>query len=147
MLEPVLEWFLTLDMPSAGAGFLVGALTGAAGTYLGDRYTDVRRAREARRDQDAQWLDIQRRFPAVIEEMRTDFSGPDGSTVRAFFVKSSTTSIGFVSEPAFEYHTDKHADILAAVRLLEQRGYVSDVTPGSTPMYRVHECLVDRLRS
>ena len=147
MLEAALEWFLALDVPSAGAGFLAGALTGAAGTYLADRYTDVRRAQETRRELDAQWRDIQRRFPAVIEEMRTDFAGPDGSTVRAFFVKSSTTSLGFTSEPAFEYHTDKHPSILAAVRLLEQRGYVSDVTSSSTPMYRVHERLVDRLRS
>jgi hypothetical protein len=136
---------LEIDWISAALGFIGGAFTGAAGQYIADRFTDSRRTREATREQDRVWRDIERRFPSVIAEMRADFNGLDGRTVRAFFLKPSNTAMGFTSEPAFEYHTDKHPDVIPAVRMLEQRGYVSDVTPGSTPMYRVDESLVDRL--
>ena len=53
--------------------------------------------------------------------------------------------MGFVSEPCFEYHTDKHADLRPALLLLSEHGFIADITPGNTPMYRVREKLVDRL--
>lgn len=135
-----------MDLFSLAVGFVTGAFTGAAGNYLADKYTDDRRERRAAKQRARTWREIESRFPAVISEMREDFSRPEAKVVRAFFVKSSNTSIGFTSEPCFEYHTDKHPDIRAAVLLLEQHQYVTDITPGNCPMYRVHESLVDQLQ-
>lgn len=76
--------------------------------------------------------------------MKADYSNPEHRSVRAFFLKTSNTLLGSTSEPAFEYHTDKHPNALAAVLMLEQHGYVSKL-PAGCPMYRIHEKLVDRL--
>lgn len=134
-----------MDMFSLAVGFLTGAFTGAAGNYLADKYTDVRRKKNLAREQTKLWQDIERRYPEIIAEMRADFSGTEGKAVRAFFVKPSNIVIGFTSEPCFEYHTDKHPEIGAAVLLLAQHGFITDITSGNCPMYRVHEHLVDRL--
>ena len=136
-----------MDIFSLAVGFLVGAATGAAGNYLADKYTDVRREKKAAQEHSKLWRDIETRFPEIVAEMRTDFASPEGQGVRAFFVKESNTLIAFTSEPCFEYHTDKHPNLRAAVLLLAHHGFVSDITPGNTPMYRVHESLVDQLAS
>jgi hypothetical protein len=134
-----------MDVISLAVGFLVGAITGATGNYLADKYTDVRREKKALKKQAALWQDVERRFPAVISEMREAFADPDSKGIRAFFVKDSRSMIGFLSEPCFEFHTDKHPDLQAAVLHLERLGLISDITPGNCPMYRVHEELVDWL--
>ena len=134
-----------MDIVSVILGFLIGTATGAAGQYFADKYTDQRREKRATQEQDRLWHDIEQRFPAVIGEMRSDFSPQDNRYVRVFFVKESNTTLGFVSEPCFEYHTDKHPDLGAAIALLEQHGFITDITPGNCPMYRVHEKLVDAL--
>ena len=134
-----------MDIFSLAVGFLVGAITGAAGNYLADKYTDVRRDKKAAKKQAELWRDAERRFPAVIFEMRAAFADPDSKGIRAFFVKDSRTMIGFLSEPCFEFHTGKHPDLQAAVLHLERLGLISDITLGNCPMYRVHEELVDWL--
>lgn len=136
-----------MDAISTIVGFLIGIATGAAGQYFADKYTDMRREKKQKRDEKRLWQDIEGRFPTVIAEMRADFSPEDNRHVRAFFVKTSRSSLGFVSEPAFEYHTDKHPDLRAAIAYLEQHGFITDITPGKFPMYRVQEKLVDALLS
>ncbi|WP_077531135.1 hypothetical protein [Vreelandella utahensis] len=126
-------------------GFVVGTLTGASGQYFAAKYTDKRRAKEASSAQQAQWAEIERRFPAIIEEMKEDVRDSELRSVREFFVKSSRTSINR-DEPCFEYHTDVHSDLGAAVRHLEELGYIEDITAKNCPMYRMKEHFVDKLR-
>lgn len=61
-----------MDWPSVLVGFLVGALTGAAGSYFGQRFTDQRYRYEAKKEFDQIWLDIKCRFPEAIQEMVED---------------------------------------------------------------------------
>lgn len=65
--------------------------------------------------------------------------------MREFFVKNSRTTINR-DELCFEYHTDVHSDIGAAIRYLKELGYIEDITPGNCPMYRMREHFVDLLR-
>lgn len=134
-----------MDILSLSVGFLVGAATGAAGNYFADKYTDVRRDKKLAKEQGKLWRDIETRFPAVIADMRQAFTSPEGKNIRAFFVKDSKTMIGFLSEPCFEFHTDEHPDLNAAVLHLARNEFITDITPGNCPMYRVHEKLIDWL--
>ncbi|WP_111643425.1 hypothetical protein [Marinimicrobium alkaliphilum] len=134
-----------MDILSLAIGFLVGSFTGAAGTYLGNKYTDKRREAEVAHYIDEEWEDVKRRFPKIIDEIIEDSNHPDFKSVRKFFVCESTWSIS-KSEPSFEYHTDKHPDLSAAIAHLEELGYIEDITPGNCPMYRIRERFVDKLR-
>lgn len=135
-----------MDPLTLTVGFVVGAFTGAAGQYLGTKYTDKRRSKEASSLEDSQWADVERRFPAVIAEMKEDVKAPALQSVREFFVKCSGSIINR-NEPYFEYHTDKHSDLTAAIRYLEELGYVEDITSSNCPMFRMKESFIDRLRS
>ena len=135
-----------MDIFSLALGFVLGAITGAAGHYFGQKYTDKRRSKEFASARDAEWDDLERRFPAVIAEMKTDVKKPESSSVREFFVTSTRATINR-QEPAFLYHTDVHPDLNAAVAHLEELGYIVDITPGNCPMYRMTEDFVDKLRS
>ena len=134
-----------MDGFSLLVGFVVGSATGAAGGYFAEQFTDVRRKKKEIKEKELLWQEIESRFAELINEMRVDFSDPEHRNTRAFFVKSSKTSIGMLSEPCFEYHTDKIDNLLAAVLFLEREGFISDITPGNCPMYRMHEHFVDRL--
>ena len=65
-----------MDWMSIAVGFVAGAFTGAAGTYLADRFTDYRRGRDASRAANQIWKDIESKFSAIIAEMRGDFTNP-----------------------------------------------------------------------
>lgn len=134
-----------MDLISLAVGFLVGTATGAAASYFADKFTDERREKKTIKDADRTWRDIEKRFPALIAEMRQDFSEPANRHVRAFFVKSSNSVLGGSSEPHFEYHTDKHPDIRAVIATLEEHGLIANITRGNCPMYRISEKLADQL--
>lgn len=134
-----------MDPLSLLIGFLVGAFTGAAGAYLADKYTDKRRTKELKTKEDELWEEVLNRFPQLITEMAKDFKNPDNSGVRKFFVKSSTTTVNS-GERSFEYHTDVHPNIGAAMFYLADIGYIEDITSGNCPIYRMYEHFVDRLK-
>ena len=135
-----------MDIFSLAVGFVVGAITGAAGHYLGEKYTDKRRSKELVSALDKEWADLERRFPEIIAEMKEDVKKPEFATVRQFFVKSSRTTV-ILSEPSFEYHTDVHLDLAPAIAYLEELWHIVNVTSGNCPKYRMREQFVDKLRN
>ncbi len=134
-----------MDLFTLAVGFVVGTFTGAGGQYMAAKYTDRRRSKEASSAQRAQWAEVEKRFPAIIEEMKEDAKNSELQSVREFFVKSSRTTVNR-DEPFFAYHTDVHSDIGAAIRYLEELGYIEDITPANCPMYRMREHFIDQLR-
>lgn len=117
-------------------GFLIGTATGAAGTYYSEVFTEKRLEKKRAKDEKRVWADVQRRFPAIIAEMKEDVGRPENANVRDFYLKSSGSTVSSTT-PAFEYHTDKHADLLQAIAHLEELGYIENVTMANVPMYRM----------
>ncbi|GHF97274.1 hypothetical protein [Thalassotalea marina] len=134
-----------MDLVSVGIGFLGGIFTGAAGTYFGNKYTDIRRNKEARKAEMKLWKELELKFPLLIQEMKDDFASAENHGVRKFFVKTKHTVVNR-SEPSFEYHTDVHSDLSAAMLYLEDLGLIEDITPANCPMYRFKERFVDYLK-
>lgn len=135
-----------MDLFSLAVGFVVGAFTSAAGQYLGTKYTDIRKSKEASDAKRLQWIEVEKRFPAIISEMKEDAKRTDARSVREFFVTSSRSMVNRKGS-YFAYHTDIHSDLSAAVRYLEELGYVEDISSGNTPLYRMKEHFVDLLRN
>ncbi len=134
-----------MDFISVGVGFLGGIFTGAAGTYFGNKYTDVRREKEAKKLEIKLWKELELKFPNIIQEMKDDFGRHGNQEIRKFFVKRKGSMV-HSSEPSLEYHTDVHLDLTAALLHLEDLGLIEDITPGNCPMYRFKETFVDYLK-
>ena len=128
--------------------FLVGALTGAAGQYLGDKYSDRRREKEAARRTLKSFRQIAAKMPALLREMRDDLLNDSTDTVREFFVlPNKRVSLGGSTKRRFTYFESEHEGLREKLDLLEQEGFIVDVTPNNTPLYRMNEHFVSFLRT
>lgn len=135
-----------MDYLSLAVGFVVGAFTGAAGTYFGNKYTDRRRESEARSNAVKEFEYLRVKFPKLVDEMTIDVSKPEFSGVRIFFVKTKNTILN-TREPHFVYFTDDHDDLSAALSVMVDFGYIQDITPGNCPKYRFYEHFYHMLRN
>ncbi|KPZ65264.1 hypothetical protein AN394_04213 [Pseudoalteromonas sp. P1-26] len=135
-----------MDIFSLAVGFVVGGFTGAAGTFYGNMFTDQRREQEKTDAERVQWETLKRKFPAIIQEMTKDVNNPEFAGVRTFFVKSSRSAVNS-SEPYFEYHTDVHLDLQAAILYMQDIGYIQDITPKNCPKFRFYEHFYELLKN
>jgi hypothetical protein len=125
--------------------FLVGALTGATGSYLADRFTDQRRRQEKHRESNEAFGRIRATMPELIADIKNDLADPDNRTVREFFVAPSRSVTINSSQTRLIYYETDHPDLRGKVNILASSGYVSDVTTGSIPIFRMTEDFVARV--
>jgi hypothetical protein len=86
----------------------------------------------------SQFLEIKRRMPGLIEEIKSDLE--EDSLVREFFVlKHKGLRLGMTSKKRFIYYEDDHENLRGMLDILENCGYLVDVTPGNAPIYRMTE--------
>ncbi|MFO0838364.1 MAG: hypothetical protein U1D55_07520 [Phycisphaerae bacterium] len=87
-------------------------------------------------------------MPALIAEIKSDLAGEDGQVVREFFViERRSIAMGGSSKPRFAYYVEDHPQLHGQLEILENRGYIIDVTPGNTPVFRMTEEFVDLVRT
>jgi hypothetical protein len=139
-------WAMTFDLTSTLVGFLVGAATGAAGTYLANKYTDRRREKEADTHVKRRFLAVKEQMPELIAEMKSDLAGDGNSHIREFFVlPNKRVRLGGSEKPRFIYYEDQHENLRGKLDVLENEGYIMDVTPKNTPIFRMSEEFVELL--
>lgn len=88
-------------------------------------------------------------LPKLISEMRSYLLGPQAEFVREFFVlPNRSVPLGVSSKPRFIYYEDEHQNLRGQLDVLEEHGFVVNVTPvgNRTPIYRMTERLVTQLR-
>jgi hypothetical protein len=122
--------------------FLVGALTGAAGAYLGAKFTDRRREAEAKKKEREQFARVRNQMPKLIAEMKNDLSDPETRYVREFLITDGRI-IPNPSAPCFHYKENEHEGLRGKAHILENIGFIIDVTHGSLPRYRMTEAFVN----
>ncbi len=131
---------------SALCGFLLGTLSGVAGGYLANKYTDKRREKEAAYSEKNRFLAIKDHMPKLIAEIQRDFSDEAAANVREFFVlRNKKEIIGIITKRRFAYYENQHKNLLGQLDILQNEGYVVDVTEKNVPIYRMSEEFVQLL--
>lgn len=120
--------------------FLAGALTGASGKYLADKFTDQRRRQEGKSEAQNIFDSVEKQIPELIKEIKEDFKKLDCSLMREFYILPNDRVI-FNSDGkmCLFYYEDRHNHLLQKIKILENNGYVYDVTETNTPKYRITE--------
>jgi len=137
---------MAFDLVSTLVGFFVGAATGAVGSYFANKYTDRRHEKEAGRYAKQQFRAIRKQMPQLIAEMKSDLAGDGNAHVREFFVlPNERVHLGRSEKPRFVYYEDQHDNLRGKLDILENAGYIIDVTPGNTPIFRMSEGFVGLL--
>lgn len=93
------------------------------------------------RDDDTSMLStfsyLQGLMPDLLAEMATDLRGDKTHVVREFVVLPSRRVIFNSAKPRFAYYEEEHEGLRNKIDLLEEHGFVVDVTPEQTPVYRM----------
>jgi hypothetical protein len=136
-----------MEFLSLAIGFLAGTATGAAGSYFGLKYTDERRKKEAAKDLVSDFNSLWDAHPDLLTEMKQDLENSQYKFHREFFVLKSTWSFNHKG-PFLAYYLDKHQALDQQIRILEERGYVRNVTvPGkNVEKYLFDETFVKLLK-
>ena len=132
------------DVLSHSIAFLSGALTGAAGKYLADKFTDQRHRQEEQAARDRRWAKIRAAMPALLDEMKEDLTKQP--LVREFVVLEHE-GLGFAMGKGplrFRYFEEKHPNLRGLLAILENAEYIYDVSP-VPPIYRMTEAFVEQV--
>lgn len=124
--------------------FVLGAFTGAAGKYLADKYTDKRRSKEKETGNRKIFLNIAEKMPDLIKEMQDDLSKPECMVIRKFYIlPNDRVLFNSGGERCLFYYEDQHENLTHKIKLLENNGFVCDVTHTNTPKYRMIEEFIE----
>ncbi len=121
------------------ATFLVGVATGAAGNYFATKYTDQRREKARKRKSKEAFIKVKDQMPELIAKMKADFTKYKNASIREFVVLPSDRVVFNSQQPRFHYFENQHQNLKGKVDVLENHGYVSDVTVSNAPIYRITE--------
>jgi hypothetical protein len=88
---------------------------------------------------DNRFAAILRQMPKLIAEMKKDLFTEEGKHVREFFVMSRRHVLGGSEKPRFCYYEEDHDNLRGQIDILENQGYLTDVTPKNVPIYRMSE--------
>ena len=132
--------------------FLLGTAVGAAGQYFASRFTDQRRRQEARRESKKQFLKVKTTIPKLIAEMHEDLTKPENDTIRHFLVLATTPDVppsggGRGARYCLAYYEDAHENLKGKITILENHGYVFDVTTGNASKYQLTEEFIELVRN
>lgn len=94
---------------------------------------------------DQTFAEIAEQMPELLAEMKRDLQTEEGKFVREFFVLERSHCLGGSEKPRFIYYEDDHPNLRGKLDILENHGYVIDVTPKNAPIYRMTEEFVRQI--
>lgn len=138
-------------MTSELIAFIIGTAVGASGQYFASKFTDQRRRQEAKRETRDRFKQVRAAIPKLLAEMHDDYMKPENAVLRELFVLPNRHVImgsgGGGPRTTLAYYEDDHNNLRDQFRILENNGYVYDVTSGKVPKYQVTEEFVELVRN
>jgi hypothetical protein len=94
------------------------------------------------RSNEAAFLKVKASMPELIAEMKEDLSREGDEVIREFFIVSKRWALT-VGDPSFIYYFEDHPNLQGKLHILENYGFVIDVTPGNAKKYRMTEEFIE----
>lgn len=126
--------------------FVVGTAVGAAGQYMADRFTDQRRKQEINRESDRKFKVTLKAMPKLLSEMKADLIKHETEVVREFVLLQNRRVMFNSDRTRFVYYHSVHADLENQVAMLVEHGYIRKISITQTPIYRMTEDFVQRVK-
>ncbi|MDO6428661.1 hypothetical protein Q4489_16745 [Thalassotalea sp. 1_MG-2023] len=137
-----------MDYMSVTVGFLVGTATGAAGTYFGNKYTDIRKSKEKKRAEESFYKKLWSEHPTLLSEMKADLTNSESSYHREFFALSKRSMVNIKGQH-LSYYFEEHDSLEQQLIAFVGKGLIVDVTEFGKNLskYQFTDTFVDHLKS
>jgi hypothetical protein len=86
-------------------------------------------------------------MPNLLQEMKNDLLSDKTGLVREFRVLRDEHIMFHSTKHRFVYYENQHEDLLNKIGLLEEFGFIIDITTGNLPIYRMVNEFIDLLIS
>lgn len=138
---------MQIDYLSTCIGVIAGAIpaffSGIAIEYFGSILTDRRQEKEKQKAKDEEFSKVATLIPELLQEIKQDIT--KYPCRREFFVLLEGVSIAIYKTPTLQYEEEVHSELNGKIGILENHGYIIDITPSTVPMYKMTEQFVDYL--
>jgi phage pi2 protein 07 len=118
---------------------LVGTASGAAGGYFSSKYTDKRKEQESQNRETKKFKKLMKEMPDLFREIKEDLSNEETKFIRELVLMPNERVAASLREDCLVYYENKHPSLKSKIDILENHGYVFDVTETSLPKYRLSE--------
>ena len=119
--------------------FIVGVFAGILINYYSAKLTDRRRNNESIKEQKEKFLSVKAQMTELISDMKENLLKPGLRMHRTFYILSSTEVTLNIKGPAIIYYESKNTSLTEKISVLENNGYITDITVGKTPKYKMSE--------
>ncbi len=86
-------------------------------------------------------------MPNLLKEMKNDFESDETKLIRELIILPKKSVLFSSIKPRFAYFEDEHPNLMNKFDMLEEFGFVYDVTIGNTPIYRTTEEFIEFLKT
>ena len=120
------------------------SLTKGKGVSLTHKFPDEHHLHNFVSASEKKFKKVQNMMPELITQFKTDLSTEDSKFIREFFVlPNNRVCLGGSEKPRLIYYEDEHKGLRNKIDILENQGFLIDVTPGNAPIYRMTEEFVE----
>ena len=110
------------------------------GDYLGPAAERIRSS-----DSESRFSKLYELMPALLVEMKVDLTNDETSLIKEFCVLNSDGNVFHGEKKRFVYYKVEHDDLLNKLDLLEEYGFIDDLTVNNTPIYCMTEEFIQLL--
>mgnify|MGYP000990332422 CR=1 FL=1 len=125
--------------------FISGLSVGVLGNYFATRLADKAKNKDAIIKKKKSFEKIEMMMPELIKEMRDDISSEDMKKCKEFIILPTKGTVFNSNEPLFSYFESEHQYLRSNIRVLEENGFVIDITNTNTPRYQFDEDFLSML--
>jgi len=131
---------VTIDISKA----IERPLTKGKGISLTHKFPDERHLHDFVSASENKFKKVQNMMPELIKLFKTDLSTEDNKLIREFFVlPNNRVCLGGSEKPRLIYYEEEYKGLRNKIDILENQGFLIDVTPGNAPIYRMTEEFVE----
>jgi len=124
---------------------LSGIIIGVIGNFIATRLTKRSDQRDLKKSRKSKFEELREQMPGLISEMIKDLNDKEMGLCREFVILPSNKVPFNTRKQYYGYFESDHQNLQSKVILLEQAGFIHDITDGNTPKYRFDDDFVKLL--
>ena len=96
-------------------------------------------------ESEAKFSKLYELMPELLVEMKDDITDDETHLIKEFYILHGRGQSGPTDRERFVYYKDEHDNLLNKLDLLEENGFIDDLTVSNIPIYRMAEDFIQLL--